>query len=392
MRCKEPSVKQDEVNGRTKNLLLSYAQLLEEIGRDYMEEGIPCSQIKCSREYLLEHRQANLNRVLVGRFVLDAALQLEKIAKDCQRTEAGNPKRERILFQQLKRAGLLVKRYEKRRNRNGYLEIGMVVSALGADFYTVSDLADCISKVEKTCMLPMNDGYQYVHKDPIYLLFEEDTPYVVESGYARAIKDQELISGDHYLLRDFGDGTFIGAIADGMGSGELAAKDSEKALSLLERYLEAGLLVEDLICNCNRLFYLRKDLEQSVTLDIFSCNLYTLEADLYKYGAAGSFLIRGKKVRFLSRGGVGLGIYPKEKGSFLHLFLKPDDILILMSDGVMDYYEQKRERFEEMLSSFESNSLKDFATHILQTVMNAQKGVLLDDMTVLVFQILQKEG
>lgn len=385
--------KKDWMNTYTQNHLMGYAKLLAMIGREYLSgEQSMESMTDCSRQMLLARRQADMSRIMFGRFVLDAAGHLEQIAQNDLEEELLCERQKKRVQKELAKVGILLHSYLKKKNRNDHDEIEMVISARGRDFYNVSDIADLLSRLMHKTMLPLSDGYRYVHQERIPVLFEEDTPFQIDSGYARATKDEEEISGDNYLLRDFGDGTFVAAIADGMGSGELACEDSEKALSLLEQFLEVGLSVPELINTCNRLFYLRKDLEQSVTMDIFICNQYTGDASLYKYGAAGSYLLRGRKIRSIGGSGVALGVHQSPRGSVETLYLRPDDILILLSDGVMDYYEEHIDEFERVLTSSQVNTLAELSAAILRAVIVKREGILLDDMTVVALQIYEKEG
>lgn len=398
--------RRDVMTEYTRSHLLGYAQLLEDIGKDYLGTEPFCendygkdyyeaehyeAEHCMSREKLLSTRQINQSRILFGKFIMDAAGQLEQIAQISESDKEQNRRLIRRIEKQLSRANIQLHNFQRKKNRNGYDEVGMIVSAKGKDFYNVSDIADLLSRALHKNMLPLADGYQYVHNDRIPLIFEEDCFFQIESGYALATKDNETVSGDNYLLRDFGDGTFIAAIADGMGCGRQACRDSEKALSLLERYMEAGLDISQMIQSCNRLFYLRRDLEESVTLDILECNQYTGEANLYKYGAAGSYLIRGRKIRSIGPYGVALGIHADAYGSLEKLYLKADDIVIMLSDGVMDYYADKIDVFERTLVNARANTLAELATAILQRVIVANEGKIMDDMTVLVLQIYERE-
>lgn len=387
--------KQELMNEYTKTHLLGYAQLLADVGREYLggdiSEGHALGNPQ-AREGLFMQRQMDVSFVQFSRFLLEAAEHIEQIAKEDAQQAVVDKKIEKKLWKEMYRAGIEVHHFYQKRNRNGHAEIGMVVSALGRDFYNVADIADLLSRLYHRTMLPLTDGYQYVHRDQIPVVFEEDTPLQIDSGYAVATKDGELVSGDNYLLRDFGDGTFVAAIADGMGSGEQACKNSERALALLERYLEAGLSISQLVQSYNRILYLRRDQEQSVTMDVFECDQYTGMAKLYKYGAAGSYLLRGKRIRSIGPSGTALGIHADVRGAVETLYLKPDDILILLSDGIMDYYSEKMEEFEQLLSSVRVSTLAELATQILHHVIIAQGGTLLDDMTALVVQIYEKDA
>ena len=59
-------------------------------------------------------------------------------------------------------------------------------------------------------------------------------------GVSRITKAGELVSGDNYALLQKETGKVVMSLADGMGSGVGACRESEKVIELLEQFLEAG--------------------------------------------------------------------------------------------------------------------------------------------------------
>ena len=54
---------------------------------------------------------------------------------------------------------------------------------------------------------------------PDIYVFQEETKYGIFTGISKAIKENEVMSGDNYSLCDIGT-DYICAISDGMGSGD----------------------------------------------------------------------------------------------------------------------------------------------------------------------------
>ena len=72
------------------------------------------------------------------------------------------------------------------------------------------------------------------------------------------------------------------------------------------------------------------------TLDAISIDLNTGVAELLKYGAPPSFLVRDGSVSRLSGDALPCGILAEAKPSVIRLKLKKNDRIVLCSDGVQD--------------------------------------------------------
>lgn len=376
------------VSEYAKGRLLGYAQLLSQIADDYMGEQNAAGE-QASRAALLNERQERMTRIVLGNFVMDTAGQLEKLANThCAHSMAAQRQKTKII-KGLKAEGIVVHDYYRTENRNGYEEIGMVVSSSTDDYYDVSDIAFLLSRVLHKDMLPMADSRRYVHREKAALCFQEEVRYQLIGGYAKATKEAEEVSGDSFLLREFGDGTYIAAIADGMGSGEEACESSEKVLELLERYLEAGLSVQDFRKACNGLVYIRRDLERSVTVDILECNQYTAEGTFYKNGSCSSFLVRGEQIKEIGPDKLALGIKMYTGGSRETVFFESGDRIVMLSDGVMDFYTQRKGLLQEILIHRTGISPNELAAEILKNVIIGYQGKMPDDMTVLTVYVTE---
>lgn len=127
-------------------------------------------------------------------------------------------------------------------------------------------------------------------------------------------------------------------LSDGMGSGREAQRESQLTLRLLEQFLRAGIEPETALKTLNGALDLRGE-EQGgfTTVDLLSVDLSSLEAALYKYGAAPTYIKRQGAVRRLTGSALPAGLqevgsapagdrFRLEKGSFL----------VMVSDGVAD--------------------------------------------------------
>lgn len=374
----------------TRCRLLGYAGILLQIADDYMEKE-PEEDSQLSRTAMLRAYEDGRSRAILGSFMMDTAGHLEKLA--CMGfPDSDTRQRQRIKIEKkLKAEGILLHDYYRIQNRNGYEEIGMTVSS-SDDYYDVTDVAELLSKMIHKNMVPTTDSRQYIHKDMVSICFCEEVRFDLLGGYAKATKDQEEVSGDNFLMREFDDGTYIAAIADGMGSGEAACESSEQVLELLERFLEAGLCVQDFRKACNGFLYMRRDLERSVTIDILECNRYTGEAVFYKNGGCSSFFVRGEKIKEINADKLALGVRMYACGSSETVFFDAGDCVVMLSDGVMDSYGQRKAMLREVLLAKRNSSPGEIATAILKNVIVGCQGKMPDDMTVLAIRITERDA
>ena len=374
----------------TRSRLLGYAQLLSQIADDYMgkeqeDDG------HLSRAAMLKEHEDGKSRVILGNFMMDTAGHLEKLAYTSFSDSAAVERQRTKICKKLKMEGILLHDYYRTENRNGYEEIGMTVSSSSDDYYDVAEIAELLSRVIHKNMVPVTDERQYVYREKVALCFCEQVRFELMGGYAKATKEQEEVSGDNFLMREFGDGTYIAAIADGMGSGEEACESSEKVLELLERYLEAGLTVQDFRKACNGFVYLRHDLERSVTVDVLECNQYTGEGTFYKNGGCTSFVVQGSTVREIAPDKLALGIKMYACGRCETVFFESGDRIVMLSDGVMDFYRERKEMLYDLILSPNASGPNELAAGILKNVIIGCQGKMPDDMTVLVLYVVEKE-
>ena len=132
--------------------------------------------------------------------------------------------------------------------------------------------------------------------------------------------------------------------------------------------------------NVNRMLLARNDTEMYATLDAVSIDLNTGEAELLKYGAPPSFLLRNGKVKPIFGQALPCGILAEAKPSVIRLKLKPNDRLVLCSDGVQDVL---REGPENAIRSV-SGAYEAMGDRLLAL---AKKEGSADDMTVMVIRV-----
>lgn len=128
-------------------------------------------------------------------------------------------------------------------------------------------------------------------------------------------------------------------LCDGMGSGKEAHEFSSEALSLLKALLLSGMSPHDAVASIGRALSISNicsDKELTTTVDLLSVDLYTGDATLIKSGSAPSYLKRGDKLLRYSAESAPLGIFSKNPTGEINFKLAPEDIFIMVSDGVSE--------------------------------------------------------
>lgn len=167
---------------------------------------------------------------------------------------------------------------------------------------------------------------------------EADELLTYRIGLALRPREGETVSGDNATSFETERGELCLLLSDGMGSGEQAQRESAMAVRLIERFLRAGADAEGTLQTLNSALNLRAETTDSfTTIDLLLISLKTGEGELYKYGAAPSYIKRGADVRRVSCAGLPAGLAdgktPPEK---TNLRIESGSFFVMVSDGVAD--------------------------------------------------------
>lgn len=163
-----------------------------------------------------------------------------------------------------------------------------------------------------------------------------ERPYSLAS---RAVaKDGQRLCGDsvtHFLGPR---GTLYLLLSDGMGSGREAQRESQLALRLMEQFLKAGIHPATALKTLNGALSLRSDSQGAfTTIDLMAVDLEGGQAELYKYGAAPTYIKRQGAVRRLTSSTLPAGLQDASATPLAAAFpLAEDSFLLMISDGVAD--------------------------------------------------------
>jgi stage II sporulation protein E len=213
----------------------------------------------------------------------------------------------------------------------------LMVELLGRDL-SLADTPELIHALSPLLSLPLRRGSLSAQPEGQRLTLVQKEPYAVSAGIASLPRAGNSISGDTCRWYKGEDGILRVILCDGMGCGQGAAQESSMTLRLLEAFLQGGLEpVAALRTVCSALG-LRGELAGGYsTVDLLTIDLFSCRGDLYKLGAAPSYLCRGNQVHRIAGGALPAGsMGASQSPAVTHLPLAPGDTLLLISDGVSD--------------------------------------------------------
>ena len=192
-------------------------------------------------------------------------------------------------------------------------------------------------------------------------------------GMALRPKEGEAVSGDSLTNFETADGTLCLLLSDGMGCGEEARRESAMAVRLLERFLRAGVEASGSLKTLNSALNLRAEVSDSfTTVDLMQLSLRDGTARVYKYGAAPSYVKRGKRVRRITGSCLPAGLQSADTRPETTCFpLEKRSFFVMVSDGVADGNEDAW--LQALLADYAGSDPQALAADIL-AASRAQRG------------------
>ena len=377
-----------EVSEYGRRRLLTYADSFRELART-MDGSFAISEDQEDRESVLEARRFWDSQQLLCGNLNEMARIMDKVASEVFRLRPLEEKSRRTVVHGLKQEGIIVTDIY-------YIERPGERTAIGISMYTGRDhgcsseqAADMLSVLlNKRLEVSVASPYQ-INEEPRSFVFVEEAAYVVLSGVAKAVKEEETISGDNYSIIESEKGKLTVLLSDGMGSGEKASRDSTWILDLMEKMIETGYSLEGSLKLINNALLSRPDKQNMSTLDLCDLDLYDGTCSFYKIGGAASFLKREQTVEQIESPSLPMGIFPIESPEVIRGKVQDGDYIVMMTDGVLDALGQNRyeETMRQIIESVKEQNPKEIARRILQFVLHLSGGRIQDDMTVIVLGI-----
>jgi len=281
-------------------------------------------------------------------------------------------------------------------NKMGKYEVSVYHKGCGGRRECVSTIGKIVSGVLDKKMVHENQNCVMNHKAGVCCLkFMEEEPFKVTSGVARLAKNGNAVSGDNYTFMNTGDGKYLIALSDGMGSGKKAALESRATINLLEQFMEVGFDKDMTIKMINSILMLKSEDDSFATIDMSIINLYDCEVEFVKIGAAPTYIKREDKIESVRSVSLPVGILSDISTEMIHKKVGNGEFIIMMTDGVYDAFKNNctdGETLEGYIERIKSKNPQEIADSILDRAYELEGGSSSDDMTVLVSKVWKKIG
>lgn len=235
------------------------------------------------------------------------------------------------------------------------------------------------SEIGKACSRYFDRGQITNFRNETMLSFSERPTYKLNTGFAQRAAEGKLCGDTVKLLND-GRGHSVLIISDGMGKGSRAALDGAMGAGLLSKLINAGFGFDSALRVVNSALLIKSNDESLATLDIASIDLFTGKCDFYKAGAPASFIIHKNSITPCELTSMPAGILRGIEFARRTAVLKPDDLVMLMSDGICSIGEEK---LNVLLHSAAGLEPQEAAELLLNGAAELSDEKTADDMSVI---------
>lgn len=348
--------------------------------------------IRRERQNLIWNNKLIENRLAVAEQLSEMAQIMNLLSRELFELQEASPSFKEEMAKRLRRKRIFVKNIWKLEQQDGRQQVFMSLRTKGGTCLPVSEAAVVLSSLCGCNMVAKKEGKSVINGELATIRFVEDVNFKVLHGVAKVTREKETVSGDNYGCSMEENGRFFLCLSDGMGSGLEACKESEAVVELLEQFMDAGFSDVTSAKMVNSALVLQGKNERFSTVDICAIDLYSGMGHFLKAGAATTFIRRNNWVEAISSTSLALGMVQQIDFESTTRKLYDGDILIMVTDGVLDALPQDRaeEVMKEIILQIPDSAPKEMGRGILQRVLGYSEFRAADDMTVLVAGIWKK--
>lgn len=328
------------------------------------------------------------------RFVADQLLGVSEVmgdfAKEIVKERENHEKQEMEIVSALKQIGLEIVKLDIYHLKKGNIDIEIMLSVYQYHGEGQKVIAPLLSDILQETIVVKTEELSPLPNGYCHLSFTSAKKFVVNVGVAHAAMGGGFVSGDSYSAMELSSGKYALAISDGMGNGARAHEESTETLRLLQQILQSGIDEQVAIKSINSILSLRTNDEIFSTLDLAVIDLHHGGVQFLKIGSTPSFVKRGSQVEMIQASNLPIGIIQDVDVEVVHDQLKDGDILFMASDGIFDgpkHIENMDAWFKRKVKELETEDPQDIADVLLEEVIRATEGAIVDDMTLVVAKL-----
>lgn len=235
------------------------------------------------------------------------------------------------------------------------------------------------------------DSRQLVGRSYDLVILNQKPAFCLRTAARRLSCQEDVISGDNFYIGNLKNGQALVMIADGMGNGTQAAKDSEELLAAVEELVATGFEQEMAVRLVNAYLAEKNKGEHFTTLDMLLLDLYTGVGHLVKYGAAATYIRRGEWMECIKSTSLPIGVVEDAGCECSSKKYYAGDYIVMVSDGVLDsiLFENKDDYMNTLLSEFDDGEPEEIVNTIVQEIQSVCGKRLKDDATIVVCKVMK---
>ena len=325
---------------------------------------------------------------------------IDDIAKDITDSEENVENfwaKEEKIKNKIKAEGIDIKRVSIQKEKTGRFIVNIITGICKDEDGTqcpIKKMKKHINNVlDDNVVLQSQECGLRAKKDKCEYKYISEDRFILKSGIAKIKKDKSIVSGDMISETKLGDGKYLFAISDGMGSGPNARKNSRIAVSMLERLLNSGFDKDTSINLINSAILTANQEEMYATLDIEILDLYAGKMQVLKNGACPTYVKKNKNVTMITSKSLPAGIVKDVKIDTYDKDLEDGNIIVICSDGIIESnseYSNRELWIKYLLEEIQTDSPGRIADIILKEAIDNNFGKPKDDMSVIVTKVIKK--
>ena len=296
------------------------------------------------------------------------------------------------LREELKIVGFRIYEDELNVDKNGYIEYVFLTDILNDIDKQKESILKCLSNITcKPMHIKLILNISKTERSKIKVVSKPD--FEIDNITFKGIKDKETVSGDNYVILNDLKNKYISILSDGVGSSSLADSSSKNITTMLEKLLKGGFKEDKAIEIMNNVVNLREAENNFATLDMCVIDLETLIAEFVKLGAAPTYIISGIKISTITNHNVPVGLLDKADYIPITKKLKENDVIIQVSDGIINDEENKIDNyFTAILKKVDTSMSKnDILEYIKKETFKKNGNILKDDSTIMVHKVCKSK-
>lgn len=333
----------------------------------------------------------NEGRQILSEHINSIGVTLDRILDDFKREIRISDDFERIIKKGLNKNSIEYNDVFCYTNYEGRIRIKISMNSCGGCEFCYKNILPILKDVIKVPLNISSDGCNInQNSNECTITIEEAPKYYVMSYAAITVKDGESETGDYYSFGKTTDGNYTVILSDGMGSGPDAKNQSKATVNLVEHLTDAGFQEDITVNTVNSIMGMKfSENEKFATLDLSKINLYNGKASFIKIGASPCFIKRKDDVQKINSNNLPFGLVDEVEVEVIYKDLKPGDMIISISDGIVDI-DKLKVGDDLWIENYLKESCYDpkvLSENILKKAKELSNGRLKDDMTVVVSKI-----